>query len=85
MVIDFIALMQAAGSYPLPPSTGQYFNYPGPRYHDGLLYGESLVEEGDKTYGKPSRGTSTHLLLALHFLNHNIGALSHEVKSFPII
>ena len=67
MVIDFIALMQAAGSYPLPPSTGQYFNYPGPRYHDGLLYGDSSDEEGDKTYGKSYRAPSTT------FLSHKIG------------
>jgi len=50
MTIDIIAIMEAAGSYPLPPSTGVYFNYPGPRLHDGLVYGESCPEEGDKTY-----------------------------------
>ena len=54
MTIDVIAIMEAAGSYPLPPSTGVYFNYPGPRLHDGLVYGESCPEEGDKTYGQCS-------------------------------
>ena len=67
MTIDIIAIMEAAGSYPLPPSTGVYFNYPGPRLHDGLVYGESCPEEGDKTYGRFSSdnlGTaSKHLIL----------------------
>jgi len=38
LFIDIIGLMVQAGTYPLPPSTGVYFNYPGPRTHDGLLY-----------------------------------------------
>ncbi|MCP4934095.1 MAG: nuclear transport factor 2 family protein, partial [bacterium] len=29
LFIDIIGLMVQAGSYPLPPSTGVYFNYPG--------------------------------------------------------
>ena len=32
LFIDIIGLMVQAGSYPLPPSTGVYFNYPGPRH-----------------------------------------------------
>ncbi|WP_420628518.1 nuclear transport factor 2 family protein [Candidatus Leptofilum sp.] len=36
--IDIISLMVQAGVYPLPPSTGVYYNYPGPRTHDGLLF-----------------------------------------------
>jgi len=34
LFIDIIGLMVQAGSYPLPPSTGVYFNYPGPRSHE---------------------------------------------------
>lgn len=47
--IDIIGLMSQAGMYPLPPSTGVYFNYPGPRTHDGLLYEDASPEEGVKT------------------------------------
>lgn len=44
--IDIIGLMIQAGTYPLPPSTGVYFNYPGPRTHDGLLYDDAPEEDG---------------------------------------
>ena len=37
MFLDIIGLMESAGAYPLPPSTGQYFVYPGPKTHDGIL------------------------------------------------
>ncbi len=47
--IDLIGLMVQAGMYPLPPSTGVYFNYPGPRTHDGLVYGDVDPAEGVKT------------------------------------
>lgn len=47
--IDIIGLMVQAGTYPLPPSTGVYFNYPGPRTHDGLLYDDAPEAEGVKT------------------------------------
>lgn len=47
--IDVIGMMVQAGTYPLPPSTGVYFNYPGPRTHDGLVYEDQPEEEGGKT------------------------------------
>jgi len=47
--IDIIGLMLQAGVNPLPPSTGQYFVYPGPRNHDGLLFEDAPEEEGVKT------------------------------------
>ncbi|MEM8857161.1 MAG: nuclear transport factor 2 family protein [Chloroflexota bacterium] len=47
--IDVIGMMVQAGTYPLPPSTGVYFNYPGPRTHDGLVYEDKPEEEGVKT------------------------------------
>lgn len=46
LFIDIIGLMAQAGIYPLPPSTGVYFNYPGPRTHDGLLFDDAPEEEG---------------------------------------
>ncbi len=49
LFIDIIGLMVQAGAYPLPPSTGVYFNYPGPRYHDGIVSGEVSDEESAKT------------------------------------
>ncbi len=49
LFIDIIGLMVQAGSYPLPPSTGVYFNYPGPRSHDGLLYEDAPQEESAAT------------------------------------
>lgn len=47
--LDIIGLMQQAGCRPLPESTGVFFNYPGPRNHDGLVFGESDPTEGEKT------------------------------------
>ncbi len=45
LFIDIIGLMIQAGAYPLPPSTGVYFNYPGPRTHDGLLLEDADEKE----------------------------------------
>ncbi|MGL5056542.1 MAG: ester cyclase [Fusobacteriaceae bacterium] len=49
LFLDLLGLMQQVGAYPLPPSTGQYFVYPGPRNHDGLLFQDAPEEEGVKT------------------------------------
>ena len=49
LFIDIIGLMVQAGVYPLPPSTGAYFNYPGPRHHNGLLFEDAPEEEGIAT------------------------------------
>lgn len=49
LFIDVIGLMVQAGSYPLPPSTGVYFNYPGPRTHDGLLFEDANEKESEAT------------------------------------
>ena len=49
MFVDIIGLMQQTGINPLPPSTGQYFVYPGPRTHDGIVLKQQPPEEGDKT------------------------------------
>lgn len=47
--VDMIGFMLQAGINPLPPSTGQYFVYPGPRDHNGLLFEDAKEEEGIKT------------------------------------
>ncbi|MGL5963126.1 MAG: nuclear transport factor 2 family protein, partial [Fusobacteriaceae bacterium] len=49
LFIDIIGFMEQANQYPLPPSTGQYFVYPGPRNHEGLLFQDAPEEEGVKT------------------------------------
>jgi hypothetical protein len=49
LFVDIIGLMVQAGAYPLPPSTGVYFNYPGPRTHDGLLFEDGPEEESATT------------------------------------
>ena len=49
LFIDLIGLMHQAGVYPLPPSTGTYFNYPGPRTHDGLCFTENPESEAEET------------------------------------
>ncbi len=41
--------MDQAGCYPLPPSTGKHFVYPGTRNHDGLLFEDAAPEEGVAT------------------------------------
>lgn len=46
---DVLSIMQQAGCYPLPPSTGADIIQPGPRSHDGLLFDAQSPEEGDKT------------------------------------
>ncbi len=49
LFVDLIGLMIQAGVNPLPPSTGVYYNYPGPRYHDGLLHEDADPREGEIT------------------------------------
>jgi len=49
LFIDIIGFMQQAGVNPLPPQTGNYFVYPGPRNHDGLLFEDAPEEEGKAT------------------------------------
>jgi hypothetical protein len=55
LFIDIIGLMVQAGVYPLPPSTGVYFNYPGPRTHDGLLFADAPAAEGAATLALVNR------------------------------
>lgn len=46
---DIIGLMEQAGCYPLPQSTGQYFTYPGPGTRDGILTERSEPAETSAT------------------------------------
>ena len=47
--VDIIGFMLQAGINPLPPSTGTYFVYPGPRDHNGLLFEDAPEQEGIDT------------------------------------
>lgn len=49
LFIDLIGLMEQAGMNPLPPSTGVFFNYPGPRTHDGLHYTDADPQSSAET------------------------------------
>ncbi len=49
LFIDIVGFMLQIGLNPLPVSTGQYFVYPGPRTHDGLLFEDAPASEGVKT------------------------------------
>lgn len=55
LFVDLIGLMAQAGVYPLPPSTGVYYTYPGPRTHDGLLYEDAPAAEGVTTLALVNR------------------------------
>lgn len=46
---DIVGVMQQVGLQPLPPQTGAFILTPGPRTHDGLLYGATDPAEGEKT------------------------------------
>lgn len=49
MFMDLLGVMDQAGCYPLPPSTGRHFVYPGPRDHNGLLFDDADEDEGVTT------------------------------------
>jgi len=49
LFVDVIGFMQQAGANPLPPQTGNFFVYPGPRNHNGLLFDDAPEEEGIAT------------------------------------
>ncbi len=49
MFFDLIGVMRQCGQYPLPPSTGASFVYPGPTTHDGLLFNENPSTEAQLT------------------------------------
>lgn len=49
LFIDLIGVMRQAGQYPLPPSTGASFIYPGPATSDGILHSAHPPEQGQAT------------------------------------
>lgn len=49
LFLDLIGLMYQAGAYPLPPMTGNYFIYPGPKDHNGLLFEDAPEEKTAET------------------------------------
>ncbi|PJE79806.1 hypothetical protein CI610_01201 [invertebrate metagenome] len=55
LFVDIIGFMMQAGVNPLPPQTGQYFIYPGPRHHNGLLFDDAPEKEGVKTLNLVNR------------------------------
>jgi len=52
---DVVSVMRQAGHYPLPPATGASHLHPGPRTHDGLLFGDQPHDEGDATMSLVNR------------------------------
>ncbi|MDX1417247.1 MAG: hypothetical protein R3293_23775 [Candidatus Promineifilaceae bacterium] len=70
LFVDVLGLMVQAGSYPLPPSTGVYYNYPGPRTHDGLLY-----EDADKGESRKTLALVNEMIADLNTLNES-GSMS---------
>ncbi len=53
--LDLIGLMQQAGMYPLPPSTAEFFVYPGPRRHNGLLFEDADPASSEASLALVSR------------------------------
>lgn len=49
LFVDIVGFMLQGGVNPLPPSTGNYFVYPGPKGHDGLLFEDAPEQEGIDT------------------------------------
>lgn len=49
LFLDIINLMQQVGQNPLPMQTGAFLITPGPRTHDGLMFGPQDPAEGKKT------------------------------------
>jgi len=47
--LDLIGLMHDCGVYPLPPMTGRWFTYPGPKGGQGRLLDKHDPAEGEKT------------------------------------
>ena len=64
MFLDVIGIMESAGAYPLPPSTGKYFMYPGPKTHDGIL------KEDSSGYIFEPKNFLLHSILRIEKLSH---------------
>ncbi len=47
--VDVLGFMNQAGIHPLPPETGTFFLYPGPRDHGGLYFADRPAAEAEET------------------------------------
>ncbi len=65
LFFDLIGLMHEAGVYPLPPMTGSYFVYPGPRTHDGVL-----ITPQDQAETQATIDLINHMIADLQSINH---------------
>lgn len=50
MFVDLIGFMREAGMDPMPPETGHYFVYPGPRDHNGLMFEDAPAEKAAESF-----------------------------------
>lgn len=50
MFLDLIGFMNEAGVYPIPPETGHYFVYPGPKDHNGLMLADAPYEKAAESF-----------------------------------
>ena len=50
MFVDLLGFMKEAGCYPLPVETGNYFIYPGPKDHNGLMFEDAPYEKAEKSF-----------------------------------
>ncbi|GIO20260.1 polyketide cyclase [Oceanobacillus oncorhynchi subsp. incaldanensis] len=66
MFVDIIGFMKQVGINPLPPETGEYFVYPGPRNHDGLL-----LEDADETESRKTLSLINEMVEDLNKLNES--------------
>lgn len=68
LFFDLIGLMHEAGVYPLPPMTGSYFIYPGPKTHDGILLSTQNATQTQATIDLMNR-----MIADLDSINHLTG------------
>lgn len=75
---DILSVMQQAGQNPLPLQTGASIIAPGPRTHDGLLFGVQDPSEGDKTLGLINRMLEDLLASNLHSPRDELASTWHS-------
>ena len=68
MFFDIPHVMLQVGLNPFPPQTGAHFVQPGPMTHEGLLFEEQDMEEGEKT------------LASINFMIEDIKGWKHSGK-----
>ena len=68
MFFDIPHVMLQVGLNPFPPQTGAHLVQPGPMTHEGLLFEEQNIEEGEKT------------LASINFMIEDIKGWKHTGK-----